>query len=284
MERSFPEKISFSKLSASGNDFIVIDNRKGIFSETAGELATRVCARRYSVGADGLILVQNSERASIRVRYFNPDGSEFETCGNGGRSAVRFAYLSGMCDSKMTIETNVGIIDAEVAGDMVKLKFVGPSEVRLNQKLVVHGKEMIGHYVKLGDPHFVIYPNEFPTGTIVPLAREIRYHETLAPGGANVHFIDVLSRQKLRIRTYEKGVEDETLACGSGCISASIATFLQKQTDPPITFEPYSGIPVKVHFQPGGDFQDLYLEGDARLIYHGELSSEAWTGFPEQKH
>jgi diaminopimelate epimerase len=284
MEPSFPEKFSFSKLSASGNDFVLIDNRKGIFNETAGKLAKRVCARRYSVGADGLILVQNSETASIRVRYFNPDGSEFDTCGNGGRSAVRFAFLSGICDRKMTVETNVGILDAEVIGDAVKLKFLGPSEVRLHQKLHLNGKEMIGHYVKLGDPHFVLAPDEFPTDSIVPLAREIRYHQALAPTGANVHFIQILSRQKLRIRTYEKGVEDETLACGSGCISASIATFLQKQTDPPITFEPYSGIPVKVHFQPGGDFQDLYLEGDARLIYRGELSSEAWTGFPEEKH
>lgn len=283
MKRSFPAKISFSKLSGSGNDFILIDNRSGTFSQTAGELAKRICARRYSVGADGLILVQNSERASIRVRYFNPDGSEFDTCGNGGRCAVRFAYLSGICDSKITVETNIGILEAEVVGDSVKLRFVGPGEVRLNQKLTVDGTEISGDYVKLGDPHFVVSPREFPTTSIVPLARKIRNHETFAPAGANVHFIHIVSRQKLRIRTYEKGVEDETLACGSGCISASITTFLQKQTDPPITFEPYSGIPVKVHFQTGRDFQDLYLEGDARLIYRGELSSEAWTGFPEEK-
>jgi diaminopimelate epimerase len=283
MGTSFPKNIQFSKLSGSGNDFIVLDNRGGTFSEIAGDLAQRVCARRYSVGADGLILVQGSEKATIRVRYFNPDGSEFDTCGNGGRCAVRFAYLSGMCGSKLSVETNIGVLEAEVVGESVKLKFVGPSEVRLNQKLTVDGTEIGGDYVRLGDPHFVVGLKEFPTGSIVPLARKIRYHEALKPAGANVHFIDVISRQTIRIRTYEKGVEDETLACGSGCISAAIATFLQKQTEPPITFEPYSGIPLKIHFQPAGNFQGLYLEGDARLIYQGELSAEAWSGFPEQQ-
>src|SRR5262245_56207545 len=121
-----PESIFFNKLSGSGNDFIVLDNRSGTFSKSAGFLARRMCARRYSAGADGLILIENSEKASFRVRFFNPDGNEFNTCGNGGRCAVRYVFLNGIADRRMTMETNVGIVDAEVVGASVKLRLVSP--------------------------------------------------------------------------------------------------------------------------------------------------------------
>jgi diaminopimelate epimerase len=282
-ESVFPTRIPFSKFSASANDFIVLDNREGLYNHLASELSKRACARRYSVGADGLILVETSPRASFRVRFFNPDGNEFNTCGNGGRCAARFAVLSGICDSAMSIETNIGIIDAEVQNQSVKLKFIGPSDVRFDQTLRMNDNEVTGHRVFLGEPHFVVERIVSPAESIVPLARKIRYHPDLGTEGANVHFIQILSRQNVRIRTYERGVEDETLACGSGCVSAAVATFLRRQTDPPITFQPQSGIPVKVHFHPDRHFQDLYLEGDARLIYKGELSGEALTGFPIQR-
>ena len=180
----------------------------------------------------------------------------------------------------MTIETNVGVIDAEVIGNNVKLKFVSPSRIQLNVPITLKGKTVHGHFLRLGDPHFVIYTKDLRAHPIVPLARQIRYHEAFAPEGTNVHFIEPVSNQKLKIRTYERGVEDETLACGSGCISASVSTFKAQQTTPPIEFEPQSGIPLTVHFQPNNDFQDLYLEGDARLIYRGDLTREALSGFP----
>jgi diaminopimelate epimerase len=279
--QSLPESISFCKFSASANDFIVLDNRNGNFTSCASQLAARICARRYSVGADGLILIENSDKASIRVHFFNPDGNEFHTCGNGGRCAARFARLYEIAGPKMTIETNIGIIDAEVGSETVKLKFIGPSEIRSNLSIFLDGEEFKGHLVRIGEPHFVAYGRNIRENLFVPTARRIRYHEAFGKEGTNVHFIEIVSRHRLNIRSYERGVEDETLACGSGCISSAIATYSVQQTDPPITFEPHSGIPLVVHFQPGNKFQDLYLEGDARLIYRGELTREAIFGFPE---
>lgn len=275
-----PDRITFCKLSASANDFIVIDNREGRYSDAAGELARRMCTRRYSVGADGLILIENSNKASIRVRFYNPDGGEFNTCGNGSRCAARFALLSVITSRRMTLETNIGVIDAEVVGNFVKVQFVPPSEVRLHYTIRVDGKPVTGHFVRLGDPHFVLYAKDIRSHPIVAWARKIRYNEGFGTKGTNVHFIEPVSRQSFRIRSYERGIEDETLACGSGCISSAIATYSSKQSDPPVTFEPQSGIPLTVHF-PGEGYQTgLYLEGDARLIYWGQLTKEALLGFP----
>jgi diaminopimelate epimerase len=277
-----PDKITFCKLSASANDFIVLDNRESIFNDVAPELARRLCARRYSVGADGLILVENSNKASVRVRFFNPDGEEFNTCGNGGRCAARFALLSVISGRKLTLETNVGVIDADVLGSAVKLKFVDPQLIRLNLPIQVDSKQMVGHFVQLGDPHFVLYVKDIRRHPIVPLARKIRNNEAFSPHGTNVHFIEPITRQSFRIRSYERGIEDETLACGSGCVSAAVATHSSQQSDPPVTFEPQSSIPLVVHFHAQGMYRDLYLEGDARLIYWGQLTREALIGFPLQ--
>lgn len=275
-----PDRIAFNKLSGSANDFVVLDNRDGAFSTSAGWLARRICARRYSVGADGLILIETTKNASFRVRFFNPDGNEFNTCGNGGRCAVRYVFLNGIADRKMTMETNIGIVDAEVTGASVKLKLIGPKEVRLNFSVVLENKEITGHYVQMGDPHFVVETTELRTQPFVPLARKLSHHEAFGQAGANVHFIEIASRNQINIRSFERGVEDETLACGSGCTATAIATFSAKKCDPPVHFLPQSGIPLVVHFRPENQFEDLYLEGDARLIYKGELIPESLAGFP----
>ena len=275
------EKISFQKFSASANDFIVIDNRSNQLGSAGGELARRICARRYSVGGDGLILIETSHRADFRVRFFNPDGKEFSTCGNGGRCAARFARLNNIAGLKHTIETNIGVIDAEVVDPNVKLRFLPPQSIQLNVSLKSEGKEYRGHFVRLGDPHYVVYSSEIEEMPFVEVARRIRFHEVFGGDGANVHFIELRSRQEARIRSFERGVENETFACGSGCISAAVSTYTAGDTDPPIRFLPHSRIPVIVHFQPGAKFQDLYLEGDARFVYSGELKKEAVLGFPQ---
>jgi diaminopimelate epimerase len=276
-----PDKIPFSKLSGSGNDFAVLDNRDGTFTEAGGWLATRVCSRRYSVGADGLILIENAPSASFRVRFFNPDGNEFNTCGNGGRCAVRYVFLNGIADRKMTMATNIGIVDAEVAGDSVKLRLLGPQEIRLNVSILLEGKQFTGHLVQMGDPHYVVRTEGLREQAFVPLARKISHHEAFGRAGTNVHFIEIISRNKINIRSFERGVEDETLACGSGCTATAVAVYSTGDCDPPVRFTPQSGIPLTVHFHPENGFQDLYLEGDARLIYRGELTKEALNGFPE---
>ena len=262
-------------MSASANDFIVIDDRNRILSASAGELARRICARRYSAGADGLILIENSQTADFRVRFFNPDGNEFNTCGNGGRCAARFAFLNSIASSKMTIETNIGTIDAQINGSAVRLKFMPPAEIRLNVPFELDGRTRTGHFVRLGEPHFVVKESNIRSIPFVSMARQIRRHEIFGTEGSNVHFVEPESRNRLKIRSFERGVEDETLACGSGCIAASVSTFKNKETDPPLRLEPQSGILLTVQFQPENNFQDLYLEGDARLIYRGVLTREA---------
>ena len=276
-----PQRIRFTKLSASANDFIVLDNRDRNFSNVASSMARRICARRYSVGADGLILVENSDRATARIRYINPDGQEFNTCGNGGRAAARYTHLFVKSGQRVTMETNIGIVKAEILEHSVKLQLVNPTEIRLNLELPLDGRVYRGHFVQTGDPHFVVPFQNIRDIDFVMLARKLRHHEQLGPAGANVHFIEQTARDRMKIRSFERGVENETLACGSGCVSSATSTFRAGETDPPVTFEPQSGIPLTVHFQPEENFGEIYLEGDARLVYQGELTHEAFFGFPE---
>ncbi len=279
---SLPESISFAKLSASANDFIVLDNRNHSFTDVASLIARRICARRYSIGADGLILVEHSNRATVRIRYINPDGNEFNTCGNGGRCAARYTHLFLRPEPHITMETNLGVVKAEILEDRsVKLQLTKPTEIRLNLKFELEGRSYRGHLVQVGDPHLVVPFENIRGIDFVKLARKLRLHEGLGPEGANVHFIEQTGRNRIKIRSYERGVEDETLACGSGCVSSAVSTFREGKTDPPVTFEPQSGIPVKVHFEPTEQLGEIYLEGDARLVYRGEFSKEALFGFPE---
>ncbi|MCI0412872.1 diaminopimelate epimerase [bacterium] len=278
---SLPDAIPFAKLSASANDFIVLDNREDSFSNVASLIAQRVCARRYSVGADGLILVENSNRATARIRYINPDGEEFNTCGNGGRCAARYTHLFVKPDQHITMETNTGVVKAEIVNRSVKLQLVNPTEVKLNLELLLDGEVFRGHYVQVGDPHFVVPFKNIRNIDFVTLARKLRHHQGLGPAGANVHFIEPVERNRIKIRSFERGVENETLACGSGCVSSAVSTFRDGKTDPPVTFEPHSGIPVSVHFQASEELGEIYLEGDARLVYRGEFTREALFGFPE---
>jgi diaminopimelate epimerase len=172
------------------------------------------------------------------------------------------------------------VIDAHHVDDRIRLKMVAPTKIRLDFSLELNGENYRGHIVHVGDPHFVVYSRNIRDLDFVTIARSIRHHPALAPEGANVHFIEPVSRQRIKIRSFERGVEDETLACGSGCVSAAVSTFKNKDSDPPVTFEPQSGIPVSVDFHPAKNFQDIYLEGDARLVYRGEITQEALTGFP----
>jgi diaminopimelate epimerase len=279
---SLPDAIPFAKLSASANDFIVLDNREESFSSVASLIAQRVCARRYSIGADGLILVENSKQATVRIRYINPDGEEFNTCGNGGRCAARYTHLFVKPDQHITMETNIGVVKAQIVNRSVHLQLVKPTEIRLNLELPLEGKIYRGHYVQVGDPHFVVPFENIRNIDFVPLARKLRHHEDLDPDGANVHFIEPIDRNRIKIRSFERGVENETLACGSGCVSSAVSTFREGKNDPPVTFEPQSGIPVSVHFQASEDLGEIFLEGDARLVYRGEFTREALFGFPEK--
>ncbi len=277
--------IPFMKLSGSGNDFILIDNRdKRLTPARASALAAKVCVHRLSVGGDGLILIERSKKADFRWRLFNADGSEAEFSGNGARCAVRFAYLKGIAPKKMRFETLAGLIEAEMVAarrgatpEEVKVRFPNPTGLRLNLRVPIDGTTRDAHFLDTGVPHCVYVVDDPDRVDVVGIGRPTRYHKLFQPAGTNVNFIKVLSPHRIRIRTYERGVEDETLACGTGSIASALLASLVDTVASPVTLVPQSGLELTVHFRAEGQrFTDVYLQGDARAVYEGRILPDAW--------
>lgn len=271
-------KIPFYKMSGSGNDFIVIDNRRGIVDiSDVPCFAASVCRRRISAGADGLILVEESPTADFKWRFFNSDGSIAEMCGNGARCAARFANLMGIAGERLTFETLAGTIAAIVNGPMVKIKMTDPNDLVAKETVTLADQTYSYGRVNTGVPHVVIELSEVESIGVVPVGRAIRQHPQFAPAGTNVNFIAPLLADLYAIRTYERGVEDETLACGTGNAAAALVLAARHGLSSPIRFQTRSGSVLTIHFQNrNGIFDDLHLEGDARVIYEGVLWKEAW--------
>jgi diaminopimelate epimerase len=270
--------IAFAKLSGAGNDFVVIDNRKSVVPDDLANFIEKVCARRISVGADGVLLVENSDVADFKMRYFNSDGSEAETCGNGARCIAKFAYSEGVVKSdKMTFETKAGIYSAEIMGNDVKLKVGDTVGMRLNFPIELSDGKYTISFANSGVPHAVFMVDDLEKVDIVKLGRETRYHKDFAPKGTNANFIKVKDKNNIDIRTYERGVEDETLACGTGSIASAIIASAMGKAESPVTMHTWGGFTLIIHFtgQPEGA-KDVYLEGDARIVYKGYLNEEAW--------
>jgi diaminopimelate epimerase len=270
--------IAFAKLSGAGNDFVVIDNRKSVVPDDLANFIEKVCARRISVGADGVLLVENSDVADFKMRYFNSDGSEAETCGNGARCIAKFAYSEGVVKSdKMTFETKAGIYSAEIMGNDVKLKVGDTVGMRLNFPIELSDGKYTISFANSGVPHAVFMVDDLEKVDIVKLGRETRYHKDFAPKGTNANFIKARDKNNIDIRTYERGVEDETLACGTGSIASAIIASAMGKAESPVTMHTWGGFKLIIHFtgQPEGA-KDVYLEGDARIVYKGYLNEEAW--------
>lgn len=270
--------IPFMKMSGAGNDFIVIDNRGGIVSsDNLPHFVAQVCRRKLSVGADGLILIESSTSVDFQWQFFNSDGSVAEMCGNGARCAARFALLNGIASADMAFDTMAGCIRASVQGDLVKINMTDPESLVTEEHLHLSQGTLTYGRVNTGVPHVVLEVEDIENADVVPLGREIRLHERFAPAGTNVNFIAPLAGPLWAIRTYERGVEDETLACGTGVVAAALILAAQKGLPSPITLQSRSGSNLRVHFaQTEHHFREVYLEGDARVIYHGELHQGAW--------
>ena len=280
-QQSRDEPLTFSKMAGAGNDFVVIDNRGARIAD-ASDLTRRLCTRRMSVGADGLILVEPSSRATFRMRYLNADGSQADFCANGTRCAARFAFVNVIAGKKMTIETDAGIIGAEVAeGGMVTLSLPSPQMFRRDRPLVVDGKTIHGSSIVVGVPHYVVFlRDDLWTQDIEPLGRAIRRHPDLLPEGANVNFVVVRDEHTIEVRTYERGVEGETLSCGSGVVASVSTSALFGRVRSPVSVLTRSGVTLEVSFEPaGGELRDMRLKGDARLIYRAALTPETIEGF-----
>ena len=271
-------------MAGGGNDFVVIDNRNGRIDDAA-DLTRRICTRRLSVGADGLILIENSVRANVRMRYYNADGSLGEFCGNGTRCAARFSLLNVIAGRKMTIETDAGIVQAEVGDQgLVTISLPSPQAFRPQRPVDVGGKTIHGSSITVGVPHYVIFlSGELWQQDIEPLGRAIRRHPELQPAGTNVNFVVVRDSHTIEVRTYERGVEAETLSCGSGVVSSAAVSLLFGKVHSPVSVLTRSGITLEVSMRnEGGDLRDVRLKGDARLIYRSALTQETIDGFDPQ--
>ncbi len=271
--------MNFFKMSGSGNDFILMDNREGVLADVAdiGEFVRAICRRKVSVGADGVILVEPSERADFRWRFFNADGGEVEMCGNGGRCVARFAYLQGIAGERMSFETVAGLIDAEVRGEVVKLRLTEPSALQVNLPIDLGGEVLTVDSLNTGVPHVVAFVQDLDRFEVFRHGRSLRYHEAFAPAGTNANFVTITGPHSLSVRTYERGVEDETLACGTGSVASALAAAARGEVASPVEVTVRSGEILSIHFDRiDGAFRNVYLEGRVRVIYEGRLWEEAW--------
>lgn len=271
--------IDFFKMSGSGNDFIIVDNRSGIINgDNINDFVKKICRRKISVGADGFILLQKSDKADFKWRFFNADGSEAEMCGNGGRCAARFANLKGIAGKKMSFETLAGLIKAEILEDRVKLEMTAPESIICDQTLLIEGEKHLVSFINTGVPHVVKFVDDIDGCKVVQIGRLIRYHDQYKPAGTNADFAYVNDQSNMAVRTYERGVEDETLACGTGAVASVLIAYLRDMVSSPVAVRTRGGGILTVHFKYAMDrFEEVFLEGDARVIYDGRLWKDAIT-------
>jgi diaminopimelate epimerase len=271
-------KIPFMKMSGSGNDFILIDHRELFLKEDGlKDLVRKVCQRRISVGADGLILIERSKKADFKWRFYNADGSEAEMCGNGGRCAARFAYLKGIAGSSLKFETLAGILSAWVDGKKVKLEMTKPFGLKLDETIFIDGKEKIFSSLNTGVPHAVFFVDDLEGVNIIPVGRAIRFHSHFAPSGTNVNFVRLEKESQLSIRTYERGVEDETLACGTGVVASALIAAFRGLVKSPVSVKTRGGEVLAVYFEiERREAKRVFFEGDVHVIYEAEMWEEAY--------
>jgi diaminopimelate epimerase len=259
-------------MNGAGNDFILIDNRGGDVHLNRSQIA-HLCDRHRGVGADGILLLEKaSNHADFRMRYFNADGGEAEMCGNGARCFARYANKVAGAQEKITFETPAGVISAELIGDRVTLQMTEPTDLKLDIKLLVENENRTVHFINSGVPHVVI-----PVARIddLDMRREgsaIRYHKMFSPTGANVNFIEKRGPKKIAVRTYERGVEDETLACGTGVVASALIFAHIEKVNGPIAVIARGGDELRVGFEKSGNqFGDVTLSGPAEFVFEGTV-------------
>ncbi len=264
--------IPFKKMHGSGNDFILIDNRQNwIEPDKAPKAAVRYCKRHFGIGADGMILIEDSRKADFRWHFFNADGSRADMCGNGGRCAARFAVLQGICGPELKFETGAGIIEASVKDALVKLQLTPPKDLKTDIRITIHDKERTIDFINTGVPHAVLFPADIEAEPVFETGRVVRYHKAFSPEGTNVNFVKVTGPSSILVRTYERGVEDETHACGTGAVASALIAGLKGLVEPPVEVKTWGGEKLKIYFQKDErpSFRKVYLEGTAVLVYSG---------------
>ena len=275
---NLPFPIPFTKMSGTGNDFILIDHRQPfLHGADCSTFARAVCRRNFSVGADGLILIENSQTAHFAWKFFNADGSVAEMCGNGARCAARYAYTHGIAPAAMRFETMAGIIEAEVIDGAVRIRLTPPGDIRLDLSLDIDAADRTLHFVNTGVPHTVLFVEDNERTPVTKWGRFIRNHKMFQPAGTNANFVEITGENALFVRTYERGVENETMACGTGATAAALVAAFLGRVRPPVSVTTSGKDILIIHFTLTAEknVEKLFLEGPAGIIYHGELQSDA---------
>lgn len=277
-------QINFTKMSGAGNDFILFDSDE---IQLSSEEIKILCNRNFGIGADGILLIGKSDSKDFKVRYYNSDGSEGALCANGARCAVRYLHEKGKIGSKTEFEFIGQTFKAEViSGESICQWINPPIKIKRNFKVKAAGQLLNASYIDLGSKHLVIFIEDILVNPLKPnmsvkdikdidvkkLGRELRYHADFAPDGVNANFIQTLERNLLAIRTYERGVEAETLACGSGSVSSAIIAFLEKKLQLPIKIQTFGGAFLEVNFEYlNNKFLDIWLTGPAKRVFDGTI-------------
>ena len=264
--------LRFTKMNGAGNDFVMIDNRAGEV-QLAPEEITRICDRHSGVGADGILMLEKAQNgADFRMRYYNRDGGEAEMCGNGARCFARFANKIAGARNDVRFETPAGIIGAHLHDDLVTLEMSEPKDLRLSVRLQIGGEEAIVHYINSGVPHVVVPLSRIDVVDVRSKGERIRCHKEFSPQGANANFIEKRGPKKIAVRTYERGVEDETLACGTGVVASALIFAVTEKVEGPISVMVRSGSELSVDFERDGDhFRDVTLTGPAEFVFEGTI-------------
>lgn len=264
--------IPFYKMHGASNDFILVDDREQRFPCTDQAWLASIMDRRTGVGSDGTILIQPSDKADFRMRFFNPDGGEVEMCGNGARCVARLANDIGAAPEDMSIDTIAGLLRAECQGENILLHLTDPIDTRLDGELELDGTAYPYHFSNTGVPHVVIPVEDIQNLDVARLGSLVRYHEAFAPAGTNANFFQAVGPDALLVRTYERGVEAETLACGTGITAAALTAALAGIVSRPVKVQARSGDWLTVDFQQDGDrITGVTLLGPAVRVFEGEL-------------
>ncbi|NLI81506.1 MAG: diaminopimelate epimerase [Deltaproteobacteria bacterium] len=279
-----PHRIPFMKMTGSGNDFILVDNRNGLLDlESVGRIVPMACRRKLSAGADGFILIEDDPEVDFSWRFYNADGSEAEMCGNGSRCAARFAILKGIATGpRLSFRTLAGIVQAEVRGRRVKVRMPPPHGLETDIRLDRDGRPFSLDFINTGVPHVVQLLEDklaLEAANVFEWGRWLRHHPRFHPAGTNVNFAHVFDSHHMAIRTYERGVEAETLACGTGSIAAALVAAARKLVTSPVEVLTRSGETLTIHFKdppPLGQAAStsVFMEGEARVAYEAELWDE----------
>ncbi len=272
-------EILFTKMTGAGNDFIMIDNRNEKLSLEWTKAATVLCNRNYGIGADGLIVIERSDKADFRMNYFNADGSYGGMCGNGGRCSATFMFDS-IHKFEVKFEALDYIYSARKSNGIVKLSMKNPIDLQMDKEIEIEGNSFKYHYVNTGSPHVVIYETDLPEAIqkeiqlkgIERLGRLIRNHKAFQSEGTNVNFVKMIENQSIKMRTYERGVEAETLACGTGSVACAVITSAVYDFPSPIKVQTQSNEILIVGFkQNDNSFTGIELTGSAKVVFFGSI-------------